>query len=195
MRVYKYRGKVVGLTLFTTLLLVVLTVLGVARAYWSGSVSVKMDIKIGTWGSRIVKWRVLRYSRPPQHLFSPEADSLEVYCSNLTGRWYMWIAVLIENNGTVPITLYEPTMRVLMTNGSSKLVTIKAYLYHLPIHLDIWNGDVSKLKLPLKGYFKNICIDPGKKALMLINIVFSSDSDIFIKDMFIIIKLNYRPGT
>lgn len=182
------------LTVLAAAQLTALMLLGIAEAGWRGRITVVAEISIARWGIRMVEWKMVEN---PNNTGSYEAmvlnaTTLKAWLINVTQAHPTWIAILVENNGTIPVETVNPWIEVQPANLSGNL-TVETYLYG-PYshggHAEVWS-DVKVEDLPLNGNMVgSINLNPSQKAVIWVKIAFTGETA--VEDVTVTIAIRHR---
>ena len=115
-------------------LVVILSIAGFTYAHWGGTVQIRGTVKMAHIKMTIKSEKVLtskeieKYSKVTYQK-SLDGHTLEIHCTNLRPCWYVWIGLVTQNQGTLPVNVKAPEYSYEDPNGLKKYFETKDYLY------------------------------------------------------------------
>jgi len=180
------------LTLLALIPVIMLLLLGVAEAYWVGRISVVTNVEIGVWRICIKDTRIIENPNGSHVDGEPRItdDTVTVYRANLTDQSHIWIALLVENTGTVPVELLDPSVQIHASSKGEEF-QVEASTYQEP-DPDLWRGTVNAEQLPIKQpAAENPTLKPGEEATILVELRVQTGNQT-IEETVVTVKVRYR---
>ena len=90
---------------------VILSIVGLTYAHWSDTVqiegTVKMaHIRVGIKSEKVLMSKDVQKYSTVTYTVSPDEHSMAIYSKNLKPCWYIWVGLVLQNQGTLPCLLY-----------------------------------------------------------------------------------------
>jgi len=119
---------------FFMTLIVTLSIVGFAYAHWSDKVQIEGTVKMAHILMSIKSQKVLsskeieRYSTITYEV-SADEHTLTLTCTNLKPCWFVWIGLVTQNQGTLPVNVKPPKYSYEDPNGFQDHFETKEYFY------------------------------------------------------------------
>lgn len=182
MRINKISGVFVAF-------IVALSLSGLTFAHWSDMVRIEGSAKMAHISTTIISYKALTpkeaeaYSTVEASL-SDDGHVLTLSCKNLRPCWYIWVGLVIQNQGTLPANVKPPAYEFEGPDGFDDYFEVTDYCYG-PYpestgfgNLELWGkikvGDEGQLKSDGSNTFTTpptdspFPTDPGEKAVIWI---------------------------
>ena len=140
--------KPINIKLLTAILIpmLLLTLAGFGYAHWTDSVTKQIKLHAGYVKASIISYKCLSefdddwiIKDPPEDEVPEEGFStLRIWTDRAFPGWYVWIGLLIQNQGPFPVWVDVPEYKVTMTPPSYVATSIKEYFYG-PYRLEEFN--------------------------------------------------------
>ena len=115
-------------------LAITLSIVGFAYAHWTDTIQITGTAKIAHVLISIKSEKVLtskeveNYSKI-EYQVSPDEHTLQVNCTNVKPCWFVWIGLVTQNQGTLPVNVKPPEYSYEDPNGFKEYFENKTYLY------------------------------------------------------------------
>jgi hypothetical protein len=179
-------NRVSGLLL---VLLVAVSLSGLTYAHWSDTVRIEGTAKMAHIRTTIISYKALTPKKVQEYAtvnasLSEDGHLLTLSCSNLKPCWYIWVGLVLQNQGTLPANVKPPAYEFEGPDGFHDYFEVADYCYG-PYpesqgfgNLELWgkvtvgeggsllpDGTNTFTTLPQPGPFPT---DPGEKAVIWI---------------------------
>ena len=181
-----------GFTAIVLILLTLLILIGISQAYWRDRLRIVGIVKTGKWTPKIGSYKIVTLPDYDEHglitaTIREKRQCLEVTCRNVSTGWYIWVGLLVVNDGTVPVKILSPQVSIEPIDLNENF-TVNTYLYgpySSGDHIEAWDGIDTK-NLSSYGSVKTITLNPVKavtlkpsqKAVIWIKFTFNGDNEV-----------------
>ena len=184
----RHERRVPKLTALMLIPIMALAMLGITYGYWREKLQITGTVTIGKWhqiigSSKIVKPAGYDENRSIVGEILPNRQIFQLICANVSDGWHIWVGLLIQNNGTIPTSVKEPSIHI---NYNQNNFTIKTYFYgpyERGEHKEVW-GKVKMYNLPFEGWkWADITLNSYQKAVIWIEFEFNCTDQKLVVDM------------
>jgi len=151
--------------------MLLIPLMGFGYAHWTDRVTTQVKLHVGCTGANIISYKC--YSEfddewitkdPPAELVPPEGFStLRISTDRAFPSWYVWIGLLIQNQGTFPVNVYEPDYETAITPPNGASLRHEEYFYG-PYKRADFNKDGVWKSITGDNYLKKLDPDIGVKG-------------------------------
>ena len=131
--------KSINTKLLTAILIPMLLIplTGFGYAHWTDRVTEQIKMHVRCAEANIKSYKCLSefndeliFREPPENLVPAQGFStLRIWTNTTHPEWYVWIGLLIQNQGPFPVKVYAPEYKVTMEPQNSVRYVTKEYFY------------------------------------------------------------------
>jgi len=117
----RFRQHTPKLTALILIPLIALAILGITYSHWQQILTITGTITTGKWGTEIGSYKVLYpHGYDEQMPISDQLlsgnQTLQITIENTTSSWYMWVGLVIPNDGILPAQVKTPIYKYLLNS-------------------------------------------------------------------------------
>lgn len=115
-------------------LTIALSLVGISYSAWSDQIHIVGEVKMAHVTMTIISEKVLtsreveRYSEIT-YTRSEDGHYLSITCDNLRGCWFVWVGLVLQNQGTIPANLKAPEYYFEGPDGFEDYFEVEDYFY------------------------------------------------------------------
>lgn len=153
-----YRQHTPKLTALILIPLIAMAILGISYSHWQQTLFITGTVTTGKWGTEIGSCKVLY-----PHGYDEQMDiadqktsnnqTLQIIIEGTTGSWYMWVGLVIPNDGMLPAQVKTPIYEYILNSMNIESCFTNTTYFYGPFNRGdfnaVWDGtQIQDLPLP-----------------------------------------------